>query len=295
VIYERFSEWYIRNYKRLMIIPALVLLTASLFMFITYRTTGRVFEKDLDLSGGTVATLYVPDMSPVQKAVFEAEDMVVREIRAVGSTQLVAIMVEAGPEIPETHMVELINSTFPGYEYDLRHVGPSMGASFMQSATKAVIFSFLLMGLILALIFRKPIVALTVILSGFLNVFEAATAMVLLGIKLSPHTIGALLMLMGWSVDSEVLFDSKLLREAGGGDPKKKAINAMKTAMTMSAAIFASLLALYFVSTARMVKEIALVLLLGAFFDIINTWFQSLSMVLWYVERQEKKQGGEAS
>jgi len=58
----------------------------------------------------------------------------------------------------------------------------------------------------------------------------------------------------------------------------------MKTAMTMSAAVFASLLALYLFSTAKLVKDIAMILILGALFDLINTWFQSLSMVLWYVE-----------
>jgi preprotein translocase subunit SecF len=109
--------------------------------------------------------------------------------------------------------------------------------------------------------------------------------MTLFGVKLAPHTIGALLMLMGWSVDSEVLFDTKILK-SGKGDPKERALKAMKTAMTMSAAIFASLSALYIVSTSSLIQDIALVMMLGALFDIINTWFQSLSMVLWYAERE---------
>lgn len=290
MIYDRFGDWYTQNYKKLLAVPAVVFVAALAVVLVTYQSTGQVFEKDLDLSGGTVATIYVSEFSQAQKAVFENQELTVREIKSVGSDQLVAVIVEAGPDFDETEMAVLVNQTAGGAEYDIRHVGPSMGASFMQSAQKAVIISFVLMGIILAAIFRQPIVALTVILSGFLNVFEASAAMILLGVKLSPHTIGALLMLMGWSVDSEVLFDSKILKDVGG-DPKKKALQAMKTAMTMSAAVFASLLALYLVSSARMVKEIALVLMLGAFFDIINTWFQSLSMVLWFVERKAEKEG----
>ena len=80
--------------------------------------------------------------------------------------------------------------------------------------------------------------------------------------------------------------DTKILKNTYG-DPKKRALDAMKTAMTMSSAVFASLGALYFISSAQMINDMALVLLIGAFFDIINTWFQSLSMVLWYVERKE--------
>ena len=74
-------------------------------------------------------------------------------------------------------------------------------------------------------------------------------------------------------------YDSKIFKNREGS-AIESALEAMKTAMTMSAAVFVILIALYFVSSARMVKEIAVVLLFGAFFDIINTWFQSLSTVL---------------
>ncbi|MBR9681580.1 MAG: MMPL family transporter [Candidatus Altiarchaeota archaeon] len=288
MLYEKFGKWYSRNYKKLIILPILAFLLTSLIFVNNYRTTGELFQKDIDLSGGIVATLYLSELPVDLRATFEAQEVTVREIHSVANGNLVAVILEAGPTTEAEEIEALLNQTAPGIEYDLRSVGPSMGESFMTSAKKAVIISFILMGIILAAIFRQPIVALTVIVSGFLNVYEAAALMTLFGIKLSPHTIGALLMLMGWGVDSEVLFDSKIFK-GSGGKAIENALEAMKTAMTMSAAVFAILIALYVVSSARMIKEIALVLLLGALFDIINTWFQSLSMVLWFVERQEAK------
>ena len=283
MLYEKFGKWYARNYRKLTIIPFLLFLSAVLVFVNNYRNYGYFFPKDIDLSGGTVVTVYTNKTFPQAKEKLENFGFSVREIKKYDTKEPIAMIIEAGPEFNETYVVKLVNETFPGYKFDVRHVGPAMGESFLKSSQKAVAIGFLLMGVILAAIFRVPIVAFTVILSGFLDVFEAAAYMTLLGIKLAPHTIGALLMLMGWSVDSEVLFDTKILKRREG-DPKERALNAMKTAMTMSAAVFASLIALYFFSTAKLVKDIAMILLLGAFFDLINTWFQSLSMVLWYVE-----------
>lgn len=288
MLYEKFGKWYANNYKKLFILPIITFLVMTLVFVNNYNTRGELFRKDLDLSGGTVITIYDVEFSEDLKDSFEKREMVVREIYSVTGGELVATIVEADSEILPEDLVFLVNQTFPNVDYDLRTVGPSMGESFMKSANKAILMSFLLMGLILAAIFRQPIVAFTVILSGFLNVYEAAALMTVVGIKLSPHTIGALLLLLGWSVDSEVLFDSKIFKTREGS-AIDSALEAMKTAMTMSAAVFAILIALYFVSSARMVREIAVVLLFGAFFDIINTWFQSLSTVLWFVEKQEAK------
>ena len=289
-LYERFGEWYSRNYRKLLVIPFIVFVLCSLVFVQNKLRWGEFFKKDIDLSGGTIITVYTSTVSQGVKDKFKSMDIVPREIRSYDSGELLAVILEAGPEHDPQDLAGIVNQSFssePGFtgEFDVRHVGPAMGASFMKSAEIAVALGFIAMGISLALIFRQPIVAMTVILSGFLNVFEAAALMTRFGVRLAPHTIGALLMLMGWSVDSEVLFDTKILKE-GGGDPKKRAIQAMKTAMTMSAAIFASLSALYYVSTSSLVSDIALVLLLGAVFDMINTWFQSLSMVLWYSEER---------
>ena len=283
MLYEKFTNWYSKNYRALMIIPLIVFFMASFAFYTTYKTTGSLFELDIDLSGGTVVTVYTTMVPEGTKEQFESLELGFREIRSYDGGELIAVAIEGGPQFTREEILSEIQLWFSDAEYDVKSVGPSMGKSFMRGSILAVGLGFLAMGIILALIFRQPIVAFTVILSGFLNVFETAAFMTFFGVKLAPHTIGALLMLMGWSVDSEVLFDTKILR-GGSGDPKKRALHAMKTAMTMSAAIFASLSALYIVSTSTLIKDIALVMMLGAFFDIINTWFQSLSMVLWYAE-----------
>jgi preprotein translocase subunit SecF len=283
MIYERFTSWYSRHYRLLMIIPVLLFLSTVPIFYNNLKTTGDLLPRDIDLSGGTLVTVYTSSVSPGVREAFVSKGFSFREVDSYETGELVAVTIEAGPDFTGAQVVSLVNSSFPGSPYDIRTVGPSLGASFMEGAQKAILFSFVAMGVILAFIFRQRIVALTIVLSGLLNVSEAAAYMTLFGIKLAPHTIGALLMLMAWSVDSEVLFDTKIFKHEGD-NPKKRATDAMKTAMTMTLAASVSLLALYFVSTSSLVKDIVLVLLLGTIFDTVNTWFQSLAMVLWYVE-----------
>lgn len=266
-----------------MLVPLVVFLSAVVIFYGNLQATGEIVPRDIDLSGGTLATIYTSSVAPGTKEDFESRGFNFREIKSYETGETVAVTIEAGSEFTGSEVISLVNTSFPGAEYDIRTVGPSLSESFMEGAQKAILFSFVAMGIILAFIFKQRIVAFTIVLSGFLNVAEAAAYMTLFGIKLSPHTIGALLMLMGWSVNSEVLFDTKIFREVEG-DPKKRATDAMKTAMTMTLAISVSLLALYFVSTSSLIKDIVMVLLLGTIFDTINTWFQSLAMVLWYVE-----------
>lgn len=283
MLYQKFSSWYTQHYKALLVIPAIVFLISVGVFVNNVTSTGELFSKGIELSGGTIVTVHVEES--LGRQFFESQGLSFREIRSYGSQDIIAVAIEAGNEMSQEEVVSLVEEQYPGAEYDVRNVGPAMGEAFLNNARFFITISFLLMGLILAAIFRQPIVAFTVILSGFLNVFEAAAFMTVFGVDLSAHTIGALLLLMGWSVDSEVLFDTKILKEVEG-DPRERAVTAMVTAMTMSAAIFGALLALYFFTTSTIVREMALVLMLGAFFDIINTWFQSLSMVLWYAERR---------
>ncbi len=282
-LYEAFEEWYVKNYKKLMLIPVLLFLFSAWLLVDNKIKTGEFVPKGIDLKGGIEITVYTNSSTAEQEEVFKKLGATVRKIKSLRTGELLAVVIEAEPELDVNYLKQLVNETYPNARADFRIVGPAIGKNFMKSAQKAILLGFLAMGAILALTFRNPIVAVTIILDGLLNVFEALAFMTKLGIKLAPHTIAALLMLMGWSVDGEVLFDTTIFREEEG-DPRKRALKAMRTDMVMSACIFATLLALYFVSSAQMVKEIAMVLILGTVADIVNTWFQSLGMSLWYLE-----------
>jgi len=115
--------------------------------------------------------------------------------------------------------------------------------------------------------------------------------------ELSLGTIAALLMLIGYSVDSDILLTTKILR--GRGELNEKVRSAMKTGLTMTATTIAAVFAMFFVASVLplaslfppipMLRDISAVLLFGLFADLMNTWMLNAGILRWYVAWKEQK------
>ncbi|MEM7820906.1 MAG: protein translocase subunit SecF, partial [Candidatus Aenigmatarchaeota archaeon] len=162
------------------------------------------------------------------------------------------------------------------------------GASFFQQAQIALLIAFIAMSITIFIIFRVPMPSIYVILCGASDLITALAASQLLGIKLSLATFSALLMLVGYSVDTDVLLTSRVLKSAEG-DINTKIRGAMRTGLTMTGTAIAALAALYIISSSSVIIHIASVLLLGLLADIPYTWITNAGLLRWYVERKAKK------
>ena len=112
--------------------------------------------------------------------------------------------------------------------------------------------------------------------------------MSLFGIPLSLASVGALLMLIGYSVDTDILLTTRVLKRREG-TINERAIDAMKTGFTMAAAAIGSMVALYLVVVylmpyAQVLGEIAAVLIIGLVADVMVTWLMNLGILRWYME-----------
>ncbi|MBU2633942.1 MAG: hypothetical protein KJ674_01730, partial [Nanoarchaeota archaeon] len=52
------KEFFEKNYKKIMIVPIVLLILSLVFMAYKYNTTGELFERDVSLKGGISATVY---------------------------------------------------------------------------------------------------------------------------------------------------------------------------------------------------------------------------------------------
>ena len=106
----------------------------------------------------------------------------------------------------------------------------------------------------------------------------------LLGMQISSAGIIAFLMLIGYSVDTDILLTSRLLKNREGS-VNHRLWGAFKTGITMTltaiAAVGVSLLLTY--SLSDVLRQIFSIVLIGLFFDIFNTWFTNASMLKWYM------------
>ena len=110
------------------------------------------------------------------------------------------------------------------------------------------------------------------------------------GITLSLGTTAALLMLIGYSVDSDILLTTRLLKRKGKTDEKMQ--GAFRTGFIMTTTTLTAIAAMFVVSAIGQViiiRDISAVLLIGLVVDLMNTWMLNAGLLKWYVQKGDAK------
>jgi preprotein translocase subunit SecF len=138
---------------------------------------------------------------------------------------------------------------------------------------------------LIALYFFYSVPSFAVIWCAFIDILMTIVAVDLLGIKLSLAGIIAFLMLIGYSVDTDILLTTRLLKKKEG-TINQRIYGAFKTGMTMTitslAAAGVSLLIIYNFSDT--LRQIFTIIVIGLIFDVLNTWITNASLLKWYME-----------
>jgi len=171
-----------------------------------------------------------------------------------------------------------------GYEQiSMSETAASFGADSVQLALLGVGVAFVGMSLVIFILFRTFVPSIAVVLSAFSDIVIPIALMNVFGIKLSLGTVAALLMLIGYSVDSDVLLNNHILRRRGGF--YESTYRAMRTGVTMtltSIAAMAVMTAAAYLMGIPLLPEIGIVLVFGLSADLMNTYMLNLSLLRWY-------------
>jgi preprotein translocase subunit SecF len=159
-----------------------------------------------------------------------------------------------------------------------------------------VIFAIFLSLILVFLFFRSLPPSIAVVTGAVSDMVIALGAMGALGIPLTLASFAALLMLLGFSLDTDILLTTRMLKRKG--DPRENAHDAMKTGLTMSLMAiiaFASLFVLAALTHIPTYYEISAVALAGLVGDIFATWGINGVLILHFVERKlvSGSRGGE--
>jgi len=142
---------------------------------------------------------------------------------------------------------------------------------------------------LIALYIYNSIPSFAVILCAFADILMTLTVVNMLGVSLSSAGIIAFLMLIGYSVDTDILMTTRLLRTKEG-TLNHRLFEAFKTGMTMTLTAIASIgiafLMVY--SFSNTLRQIFGIILIGLGFDIINTWITNASMLKWFMEAKHR-------
>ncbi len=102
-----------------------------------------------------------------------------------------------------------------GDDAEIRHMGPIYSQELQAQVIRYLPLSFILMALVVFIVFRQVVVSLLVVLCALADILTAAASMNLTGVQLSLGTVAALLMLIGYSVDTDILLTMRVLKRKG--------------------------------------------------------------------------------
>ncbi len=296
LINEKVIEAYVKNVtlKQMLIVPAILLiLSLSILTYTTYRT-GSPVELGTEFKGGTVITFDSTKTPDQLKEEFKTYPVV--QAREYGGSDRKLIQFGPITESEQSDLTKKINSEYTNVE--IRQMGEVVSKSLQGQALNAIILSFIGMAIVVFIIFRTVVPSTAVVVSAFADIAFAAAMMDVFGVVLSLGTVAALLMLIGYSVDTDILLTTRLLKRKGELNDKIK--DAMKTGLTMTTTTLAALAVLFFVSSGSylissftridIIRDISVVLIFGLIADIINTWMTNVGILRWFISKGEIKE-----
>ena len=288
---QQTKNWHDKYYKILLIIPAILIIFSFIYMVNFYNQHGDFIKKDISLTGGTSVTLYEKlDVLELKQGLQDKlQDVNIREIYDLITQEQKAVIIETTSNAEQTKSVleAYLKYELTDENSSFEFTGSSLSEGFYKQLLIAILISFVAMGIVIFIIFRTFVPSIAVIAAAFADILMTLVAVNILGIEVSTAGIVAFLMLIGYSVDTDILLTSRVLKREGDS-LNKKIFDSFKTGMTMTfTALFSVLVALFIVkSFSSVLAQIFTILAIGLVFDIFNTWVTNVSIIKWYMKKK---------
>lgn len=276
------------KYLALMIIPAILLFGSVAVIYNNIQTTGSIMQRDVELTGGLSITITTSQNIEIRKIEEALPGASVRIAQGYGKNTIFVQTQETDKNATLERLSTAID--FAPEDADVGLIEPAIGAVFWSQAQTALILAFVFMSIVVLILFRSIVPSITVIMCAVADIIMTTAAISIIGVKLSLPVFAGLLMLIGYSVDTDILLTTRALK--GMGTKRENLISAMKTGLTMTMTSIAAVFFMFLFAQGTVMSEIATVLLVGLFFDIINTWITNVGILRYWLERKEKRAMG---
>jgi len=288
------KNWFDKNYKLLMILPIIVLVLSLFYLGFFYSKTGEFILRDVSLSGGTTITLQaekfninIDNLESQLKQ--EYGDINFRKLADLRTGEVLALIIESSttPENLKSSIEKSTNIILTDENSSIEFTGSSLSSNFYKQLIFALVLSFILMAIVIFIMFRSFIPSIAVIFAAFADITITLAIIDFLGIKISAAGIAAFLMLIGYSVDTDILLTSRAIRNKEGF-VNQRIFRAFKTGILMTITALLAVLPAFFLVTGLpdSFRQIFLILAIGLFADIFNTWLTNVGIIKWYCVRK---------
>lgn len=283
----------------LLLIPFVLLLLALIQISVQMATTGDFVNKGISLKGGSTITINHPitgsfsDLEAQLQEQFPEADLSVRLLTSgnavIGFTLETNIQDKTQVDSFMTFLSGKLGLTESDYSIEI--VDSSLGSSFFIQTAWALLLAFLFMATVVFIYFRMVVPSLSVILVAFSDIVTTLAIFNLTGSKLGTGGVAAFLMLVGYAVDTEMLLNSKILKQPASMF-MQQIYSAIRTGMTMTLTVLAVVFVGMIFANNEIVQQIMMILFIGMMVDMINSWILNVGLFRWHMERREKKRHG---
>lgn len=276
--------------RKLLAIPLALLALSVLILVAWFLMTGVPVDRGMVFTGGTEVRISVDDSvdNPEEqiRGAFNSEPESVTEVPGSGSYIVQFAEGDISPDEVESAVEEIDGLQI----LELSQLTASLGSDAQLTAIYGVLGAFGLISIFVIILFRSIIPAVVIILSAISNILVGLAAMNLVGIQLTMGTLGALLMLIGYSIDSDILLNDHVIR--GNKDSFVESVHdAMGTGVTMTVTSFSAMLVMFVLATIfgiGLLADMGFLLAVGLAMDLINTYMVNVSILRWYTTRGDE-------
>ncbi len=290
---------YDLHYKKLLVLPAAVIAICAAILLFSFVSTGEFFQKDVSIKGGVTVTVMAP-----YENLGELESFLTAELgksvnartlsqAGVGRGVIIDAGIESDADVEKfLSLIQEKTGALSEEQYSVQVVGSSLGGSFFSQVMKSIVAAFILMAIVVFLYFKIAAGRWIIVPSGFViwtvfvDIMCTFAVISLLNVKVSAAGLAAFLMLIGYSVDTDILLTMRVLK----GKQERifdRITSAAKTGIFMTLTGMAAITAGLLVAQSETIRQIMMILVIGLAFDLLHTWITNAAILRWYMERNK--------
>jgi len=263
--------------RQLVAIPLALLVVAVLVILGTFLLTGAPANLGIEFTGGTELQIETSDSQSEIEQAFDEEVDNVRPVATGENAYIVTFQSE------DTDAIES-QAEAAGFSIEgVNTISASFGEDTQVSALQGIVIAFVGMSVIVFAFYREIIPCVAVVVSAASDILVPLALMNIFDIPLTLGTVAALLMIIGYSVDSDILLTTHILRRSGSFYPS--AYNAMRTGVTMTLTSLSAVFVMAIVAYAfgiGLLANIGIVLAFGLMTDLLNTYLMNVSLLRYH-------------
>ncbi len=286
---DKIETFWSKNYKFIMFIPVLLLVISLGIIGTKLVKTGAPFNKDVTLRGGIAATIYTDkEFSEDQIKSALGVEATIKKLGDVTTSKQLGFIIEVS-DLTENQLRDIIknklNIDIDNKNFSIEVTTPKLSQAFFKQLMYAIIFAFILMGLSVFIAFRTPIPSIAVIAAAFMDITITLAVIDLLNLPMSTAGVVAFLLIIGYSVDTDILLTNYSIKKKDG-KLFDRMFHSMKTGLTMTACAAVVMLTGLFLSNSFVIKEMFLIIFIALIVDVITTYLTNAGILWMYCKKK---------